>query len=119
MVRSRRARGIILKCFWTAVSLPKRKRCPEILYGARQGYRWRICCFIMLAEKRVKSAFRFCISGKKPDMDRFCSRFFPIDDCGVGSEIVKSKKIFVKGIRFSGFFPFEKPAAMEYNKDIE
>lgn len=45
--------------------------------------------------------------------------FFPIDDCGVGSEIVKSKKNFVKGIRFSGFFPFEKPAAMEYNKDIE
>lgn len=56
---------------------------------------------------------------KKPDIDRFCSRFFPIDDCGVGSEIVKSKKIFCKRGPIFRIFPFEKPAAMEYNKDIE
>lgn len=83
------------------------------------GVRWRICCFIMLAEKRVKALFRFCISGKKPDIDRFCSRFFPIDDCGVGSEIVKSKKIFVKGSDFQDFSLLKNRPAMEYNKDIE
>ena len=75
--------------------------------------------FYNAGRKARQKRFSVLYFWKKPDMDRFCSRFFPIDDCGVGSEIVKSKKIFVKGVRFSGFFPFEKPAAMEYNKDIE